>query len=409
MRPKLVLVAGKADKAEIRLKLPTIVGRTHDAGLMIAHKTVSRRHCELFERHGMLFVRDTGSRNGTLVDSAPIKKEAMVKPGHTLTIGPLTFRADYEPADSFMSSDEPAPAANGAATDAGIATAATAMVNTAEEATRDIGAAEEGAPATITQTAKPSDTPGELEFEEFSVSDLAELDMPAEIGSDESAEEAIADEAPAPAQAASVAPAAAADEEVSFDDDLSVEFDLNDLGEADLADGNLGAAPAEPASAAKEPNGPAPAVAAADSDDAVADFDLSDDSLSGDSLSEGSAPAAKKSADSLDDLLDDDLGFDLKDLGEPAAAGTESGEAGDDLGFTLEDLEESPAEAAPEAAPAAEAADEDAMTFDLAESEVTAEGPDEPAKDAGSKLKLGEEKGPAGDSEMSRFMKELGL
>ncbi|HVT30765.1 MAG TPA: FHA domain-containing protein, partial [Lacipirellulaceae bacterium] len=90
MRPKLVLVAGKADKAEIRLKLPTIVGRTHDAGLMIAHKTVSRRHCELFERHGMLFVRDTGSRNGTLVDSAPIKKEAMVKPGHTLTIGPLT-------------------------------------------------------------------------------------------------------------------------------------------------------------------------------------------------------------------------------------------------------------------------------------------------------------------------------
>ena len=90
MRPKLTLVAGKADKAEIRLKLPTIVGRTRDAGLMIAHKTVSRRHCELFERHGMLFVRDTGSRNGTLVDNSPIK-EAMVKPGHTLTVGPLTF------------------------------------------------------------------------------------------------------------------------------------------------------------------------------------------------------------------------------------------------------------------------------------------------------------------------------
>ena len=97
-------------------ELPTIVGRTHDAGLMIAHKTVSRRHCELFERHGMLFVRDTGSRNGTLVDSRPIKKEAMVKPGHTLTIGPLTFRADYEPADSFIDSDDPVQQPNGAAT-----------------------------------------------------------------------------------------------------------------------------------------------------------------------------------------------------------------------------------------------------------------------------------------------------
>ena len=105
MRPKLVLVAGKADKAEIRLKLADDRRSHGDAGLMIAHKTVSRRHCELFERHGMLFVRDTGSRNGTLVDNAPIK-EAMVKPGHTLTIGPLTFRADYEPADSFIRSDD---------------------------------------------------------------------------------------------------------------------------------------------------------------------------------------------------------------------------------------------------------------------------------------------------------------
>jgi predicted component of type VI protein secretion system len=114
MKAKLILVAGKADKGEVRLKLPTIIGRTRDAGLMIAHKTVSRRHCELFERHGMLYVRDSGSLNGTLVDDAPIK-ESMLKPGHTVTVGPLTFRAEYEPADAFLGGDEPDDAVNGVA------------------------------------------------------------------------------------------------------------------------------------------------------------------------------------------------------------------------------------------------------------------------------------------------------
>lgn len=400
MRPKLVLVAGKADKAEIRLKLPTIVGRTHDAGLMIAHKTVSRRHCELFERHGMLFVRDTGSRNGTLVDSAPIKKEAMVKPGHTLTIGPLTFRADYEPADSFIGGDEPVPAANGAATEAGmdVGSATTAISNVAEESTRDFGGPEEGTTASIMQTARPSDTPGELEFEEFSVDDLAEFEMPAEVGStsDDSGENAsIAAETPAPSAAAPAqAGSPAAEEEISFDDDLEMEFNLDDLG---------GDASAEASPAAEEDGilsldsaEPTVTAAAADLDDAIADFDLSDEP----------APAANKPADSLDDLLDNDLGFDLKDLGEPTAdAG--AGDAGDDLGFTLEDLEEPAAEVAEEA-PAAEAAD-DTLTFDLSDAESPDADADKPAKDAGSKLKLGEEKGPGGDSEMSRFMKELGL
>ena len=172
MRPKLVLVAGKADKAEIRLKLPTIVGRTRDAGLMIAHKTVSRRHCELFERHGMLFVRDTGSRNGTLVDNSPVK-ESMVKPGHTLTIGPLTFCADYEPADSFIRSDQPdQPAmANGkAAAEAGMA----------DEAAPDSRSAKAAA---LAQTAKLSDTPpaGDLEFEELGPEDGGDIELPAMV------------------------------------------------------------------------------------------------------------------------------------------------------------------------------------------------------------------------------------
>ena len=57
---------------------------------MIRHPTVSRRHCEIFEVDGTLFVRDAGSLNGTLVDDATVQ-EAALKPGHTLTVGPLDF------------------------------------------------------------------------------------------------------------------------------------------------------------------------------------------------------------------------------------------------------------------------------------------------------------------------------
>ncbi len=405
MRPKLVLIAGKADKAEIRLKLPTIVGRTHDAGLMIAHKTVSRRHCELFERHGMLFVRDTGSRNGTLVDSAPIKKEAMVKPGHTLTIGPLTFRADYEPADSFIHSDEPVPTQANGATAPRMTTgsATTAMPSVSEEPTRDIGSAEEASPAKITQSTKPSDTPGELEFEEFSAEDLAELDMPAaHADSDGDLAAPLENEESAPVEAA----AAGGDEVMSLDDDLGMEFNLDDLADAPAeeapaaeADDMLSFEAVEDVPAATED-----ALPGLGADDELAAFDLSD---------EPAAPAAKaeagKAADPLDGLLDDvGAEFDLNDLAEPAAA---EEDAGDDLGFTLEDLEETPAEE-PAVQAAAVEEEDDAMTFDLAGDASAPEPPatpaKKPAKDAG-KVPLGEEKPSGGESDMSSFMKELGL
>jgi hypothetical protein len=248
-----------------------------------------------------------------------------------------------------------------------------------------------------------------LEFEEFSVDDLAELDMPADADTESSEDASIAAESPTPAAAAPAQAASpAAEEEISFDEDLGMEFNLDDLGGADLSD-----ASAEESPAAQEEDGilsldiaeEITASAAADLNDVVADFDLSEEP----------AQAEQKSADSLDGLLDDDLGFDIKDLGEPAAEESNSSEAGDDLGFTLEDLEESPAafdadEAAPaDAAPAAESAEDDTLTFDLADSDAADADTGTPAKDAGSKLKLGEEKGAGGDSEMSRFMKELGL
>ena len=52
----------------------------------------------MFEANGLLMVRDLGSLNGTFVGETRIAEKAMpVKPGEMLTIGPVTFRAEYLP------------------------------------------------------------------------------------------------------------------------------------------------------------------------------------------------------------------------------------------------------------------------------------------------------------------------
>ena len=66
----------------------------------MAHPKVSRQHCQIFERDGVLVVRDNESLNGTFIDNEKIT-EAILKPGDKLTVGPLTFVAVYEHAGSF--------------------------------------------------------------------------------------------------------------------------------------------------------------------------------------------------------------------------------------------------------------------------------------------------------------------
>lgn len=95
MEAKLVVVGGKANMGEVKLRLPMTIGRGNKADLIIAHPTVSRIHCKLSEVDGMLVVRDNSSSNGTFVDDVQIS-ETIVQPGQTLKVGPLSFRAEYE-------------------------------------------------------------------------------------------------------------------------------------------------------------------------------------------------------------------------------------------------------------------------------------------------------------------------
>jgi len=95
MEVKLIVVDGKSNRRQVKLKLPADIGRSRQAKLTIGHARVSRQHCQLVERNGFVVVKDLGSLNGTFVDGDRVT-EAVIKPGERLTVGPLTFQVEYE-------------------------------------------------------------------------------------------------------------------------------------------------------------------------------------------------------------------------------------------------------------------------------------------------------------------------
>lgn len=94
MKAKLVVVGGNTSKRVVDLKLPTVVGRSREADLTVAHPSISRRHCEIFEHDGLLLVRDMGSLNGTTIDGRRIE-QAPLLPNGQFCIGPVTFQVKY--------------------------------------------------------------------------------------------------------------------------------------------------------------------------------------------------------------------------------------------------------------------------------------------------------------------------
>lgn len=94
----LIVVGGDVKTPEVKLRLPSTVGRGRDCSIMLRHPLVSRQHCEIYESSGALMVRDLGSLNGTFVNNQRIEGDAPLQPGQLLTIGTVTFRAIYEDA-----------------------------------------------------------------------------------------------------------------------------------------------------------------------------------------------------------------------------------------------------------------------------------------------------------------------
>ncbi len=95
MYATLVVVGGRADKRQLNVKLPTVLGRSRQADPTIAHSPISRNHCELREHEGVVLLIDLGSLNGTLCRNRKIQRVPLL-PGDRFSIGPLTFEIRYE-------------------------------------------------------------------------------------------------------------------------------------------------------------------------------------------------------------------------------------------------------------------------------------------------------------------------
>src|SRR3954453_14942322 len=92
---QLVVLRGRS--ATTALKLGdgvTTAGRHDECQIRLKSSEVSRRHCQFFEKNGMLLVKDMGSANGTFLNGKKIEGQRGLEPGDELTIGPVKLRVE---------------------------------------------------------------------------------------------------------------------------------------------------------------------------------------------------------------------------------------------------------------------------------------------------------------------------
>lgn len=92
---QLVILRGRSASTALKLGDDvTTAGRGEDCQLRIKSAQVSRRHCQFFEKNGMLLVKDLGSSNGTFLNGKKIEGQRVLEPGDELGIGPVKLRVE---------------------------------------------------------------------------------------------------------------------------------------------------------------------------------------------------------------------------------------------------------------------------------------------------------------------------
>lgn len=69
-----------------------LIGRDEASGIRVDGKSVSRQHCRIRQQDGAVVIFDLGSRNGTFVNSSPIKERAL-EHGDLIQVGEAYFRS----------------------------------------------------------------------------------------------------------------------------------------------------------------------------------------------------------------------------------------------------------------------------------------------------------------------------
>lgn len=78
---------------EILLREDVItLGRAGSCQVVLDNDFTSRRHAQIVRRDEVYWLRDLGSKNGTLLDNQPVRNEALLTDGAEITIGPVVLR-----------------------------------------------------------------------------------------------------------------------------------------------------------------------------------------------------------------------------------------------------------------------------------------------------------------------------
>ena len=101
MKAKLLVIQGRPQgKALFFPDGEYVIGRGAECHVRPNSDWVSRQHCLLRVTRDDLFLRDLGSRNGTLVNGERLVGERRLDQGDLVQVGPLVFQVDLEPAPS---------------------------------------------------------------------------------------------------------------------------------------------------------------------------------------------------------------------------------------------------------------------------------------------------------------------
>lgn len=87
-----------------------VIGRDEGVAVRLATSEVSRRHCVIRAREGVVSVEDLGSRNGTQINDVTITKRTRVKAGDVLRVGPILFKLEVKQKAAAVSVKEPSAA-----------------------------------------------------------------------------------------------------------------------------------------------------------------------------------------------------------------------------------------------------------------------------------------------------------
>ena len=111
---RLVIETGENEGMIFPLReIVVSIGRGPENTIQIIDSHMSRNHSLLILNEGLWFARDLGSKNGTLVNDAPIQGDQLLAHGDKLQIGDTSFTYEQDPLKAKPSADTHAGAATG--------------------------------------------------------------------------------------------------------------------------------------------------------------------------------------------------------------------------------------------------------------------------------------------------------